>query len=162
VLARVLEGWQSGWIVNINSGAPTSITAQSMLYANGTPDIVGPFNPKDVHVQWVDGASTPTANYLPGGVYTSGDDPQCAKIAPSLQSFCTINAVFDAKTGLPVLVTPQPGKRGTLGQRAIQGTGRWRLDANLNKQVRIAETKTLQFRIDASNLFNHPEPGAPV
>src|SRR5206468_5601005 len=42
-LARVLEGWQTGWIVNINSGAPTSIAAQSMLYANGTPDIVGPF-----------------------------------------------------------------------------------------------------------------------
>src|SRR5262249_6441789 len=52
VVARIIEGWHAGWVVNLNSGAPTSITAQSMLYGNGTPDIVGPFNARAVGVKW--------------------------------------------------------------------------------------------------------------
>jgi len=161
-LARVLEGWQAGWIVNINSGAPTSIAAQSMLYANGTPDIVGPFDARAVQVQWVPG--TTTANYVKAGAFTTDKDPQCARVttAQNLQNLCTLNAVFDAKTGLAVLQNPLPGTRGTLGQRVVEAPGRWRFDANLNKQFRIAESKTLQFRLDASNVFNHPEPANPT
>src|SRR5207249_2219883 len=34
VLARVIEGWQTSWIINLSSGAPLTINAQSMLYAN--------------------------------------------------------------------------------------------------------------------------------
>src|SRR5437762_5993685 len=43
-IARILENWQAGWIFNVNSGQPINVSAQSMLYANGTPDIVGPFD----------------------------------------------------------------------------------------------------------------------
>ena len=55
----VLENWQMGWIVNVNSGAPLSIAAQNMLYANGTADIVGPFDTKG-KVNWQSGASSGT------------------------------------------------------------------------------------------------------
>ena len=34
----------------------------------------------------------------------------------------------------------------------------WRFDANLAKQIRISESKSLQIRLDATNVFNHPEP----
>jgi len=44
VLARFVEGWKAGWIVNLISGAPATLSAQSMLYASGTPDVVGPFD----------------------------------------------------------------------------------------------------------------------
>src|SRR6185369_6408481 len=43
-LARAIESWQMTWIVGLASGAPTSILAQSMLYANGVPDVVGSFD----------------------------------------------------------------------------------------------------------------------
>jgi len=163
VFARIIEGWQAGWIVNINSGAPTSITAQSMLYANGTPDIVGPINLKAVGVQWVDGATTPTANYFGAGTLRSDDDPQCASVttAQNLNTFCTLNAIFDANTGQILLRNPLPGQRGTLGQRAVQAPGRWRFDANLKKQIIITESKSIEFRMDLSNVFNHPEPANP-
>jgi hypothetical protein len=149
--------------VNINSGAPTSITAQNMLYANGTPDIVGPFDPKAVGVEWADGASS--GNYFPAGTLKTNRDPQCtnsALVAASLQSLCTLNAVFDANTNQVLLQNPLPGQRGTLGQRAVQVPGRWRFDANLMKAVRIRESKSLEFRLDASNIFNHPEPANPT
>jgi hypothetical protein len=164
LVARLIERWNFGWIVNINSGAPTSITAQSMLYANGTPDVVGPINLKNVGVQWVDGATTPTANYFGAGTLRSDDDPQCASVttAQNLNTLCTLNAVYDAKTGQILLQNPLPGTRGTLGQRAVQAPGRWRFDANMRKQVAISESKSLEFRFDASNVFNHPEPANPV
>jgi hypothetical protein len=162
-LARVIEDWRLGWIVNINSGAPTSITAVNMLYANGTPDIVGPFDPKAVQVQWPDGASS--ANYFAAGTLKTNKDPQCtnsALVAASLQSFCTLNAVFDANTNQVLLQNPLPGTRGTLGQRMVQVPGRWRFDANLMKSVKLRESTRLEFRIDASNVFNHPEPANPI
>jgi hypothetical protein len=163
VVARIIEGWHAGWIVNINGGAPTSISAQNMLYANGVPDIVGPINLKAVGVQWVDGSATPTANYF-GGALRSDDDPQCASVttAQNLNSLCTLNAVYDANTGQILLRNPLPGRRGTLGQRAVQVPGRWRFDANMRKQIRLSESKTMEFRIDASNVFNHPEPANPT
>src|SRR5262249_52111700 len=44
VLARIIEGWQTSWIVNLQSGSPITIGAQSNLYGNGTPDQVRPFD----------------------------------------------------------------------------------------------------------------------
>ena len=41
-------------------------------------------------------------------------------------------------------------------------TGRWRFDANMRKQFRVAESRSLGFRVDASNVFNHPEPANPT
>src|SRR5262249_39148369 len=39
-VARAIEGWQMGAIWTASSGAWTSISAQSQLYANGVPDVV--------------------------------------------------------------------------------------------------------------------------
>jgi hypothetical protein len=49
-----------------------------------------------------------------------------------------------------------------MGQRSVEGPGQWRFDANLQKSFRIDESKLLQFRMDARNIFNHPEPNAPA
>ncbi len=158
-VARILEGWQAGWIFNANSGAPLSITAQNMLYANGTADIVGPFDTKG-KVQWAEGAAS--GSYFMGGTLKQVRDPQCSALAPNLQNLCTLNAIADSKTGQILLQNPLPGKRGTLGYRSLQGPGVWRFDANLSKSVKITETKNLQFRLDATDILNHPEPATPI
>ena len=167
VVARIIEGWKTGWIVNLISGAPANVSAQSMLYASGTPDIVGPFDPSDVSVKWGSGANATSANYFDEGRYTSTRDPQCLNAsvvttAQSLNTFCTLNAIVDTTTNQIVLQNPKPGTRGTLGQRAVYLPGTWRFDANLRKAFSITESKTLEFRLDASNLLNHPEPGTPT
>jgi hypothetical protein len=156
-LARIVEGWQLGWIFNVNSGAPISISGQNTLYANGTADIVGAFD-RNGKVEW-QGASG--GSYFMGGQLKQVRDPQCLTLAPSLQSSCTLNAITDA-SGNVLLQNPQPGRRGNLGLRSLEGPGLWRFDANLSKSVKLTEAKSLQFRLDATDVFNHPEPATPV
>jgi len=39
--------------------------------------------------------------------------------------------------------------------------GRWFFDAAISKTFKLSESKTLQIRIDANNILNHPNPGEP-
>jgi hypothetical protein len=48
-----------------------------------------------------------------------------------------------------------------MGIGSIIGPGRWRFDANLSKSIKLTESKALQFRLDAADVLNHPEPNAP-
>jgi hypothetical protein len=159
ILARIIEGWQMSWIVDLGSGDAANITAQSMLYANGVPDVVGNFDPSAGKVQWEDGALA--GNYF-GDTYQRVRDPQCANIAPILVSnnLCTLSAIAD-KSGNIVLQNPLPGTRGNLGQNVIELPGVWSLDTSMGKAVRISESKRLNFRVDATNILNHPQPSAP-
>ena len=174
VLARIAEGWKAGYIVNLISGAPTNIATLStvglttfgvnQLYASGTPDVVGSFDPKAVGVRWGSGTSANSANYFAPGAYQQVADPQCAAVtaAQGLSSFCTLNALKDTRSNQIVLQNPLPGRRGTLGQRAVQVPGTWRFDANVQKAMKLAESKTLEFRIDATDILNHAEPATPI
>jgi hypothetical protein len=74
---------------------------------------------------------------------------------------CTLLALADAKTGAIVLQQTQVGKLGNMPQNTIRGIGTWSLDGNLGKTFRITESKSLQVRVDATNIMNHPTPGAP-
>src|SRR6266850_6724899 len=163
-LARIVEGWQMSWIANVNTGQPLSIATFStnnnigvnQLYNNGTPDIVAPFDTKSGKVQFTGGAS---GSYFSRELYKQVTDPQCAALtAQNLRNACTLSAIADAKTGQILLQNPLPGTRGTLGQRAVEGPSRWRFDASLGKTVKITESKSVQIRMDATNVFNHPEP----
>jgi len=159
VLARVIEGWQTSWIVNLQSGAPLTINAQSMLYRLGTPDQVRPFDFKGARgVQWANGANS--GLYF-GDSFNKVRDPQCAAIDPSLQTFCTLQAVADKSNNI-ILQNPQPGTRGNVGLNTIEGAGTWTADMALTKSFTVRETLKGTVRVDARNVFNHPTPGAPA
>jgi len=158
ILARIVEDWQMSWILNLGSGDPANIIAQSMLYGSGVPDVVGAFDRKAGKVQWKEGDRA--GNYF-GNAFTKVRDPQCAAVAAGLQSACTLNAVADS-SGNIVLKNPLPGARGNLGQNVIELAGTWTLDSAMSKEFKISETKRLQLRLDTLNLFNHPEPSAPT
>jgi hypothetical protein len=176
VVARLVENWQTSWVVNVSSGAPLNIVAASMLYANGVPDIVGPFDRKQLSYAWANGAAS--GNYFSNSsnqpIYAVTKDPQCLSsnvVATSLASLCTLNALKNVSTGQIVLQTPLPGNRGTLGYNPITGlpnlianlhhTGlpTWRADLAAEKRVKVAESKSVTVRIDAFNVFNHAIPG---
>jgi hypothetical protein len=205
-VARAIERWQLSLIYNYNTGGYSSIAAQSMLYGNGTPDVVAtPFTDaaikalKDGGVEW--GTRIPTGyegRYF-GDVFATVPDPQCATVT-SAQNLnggatrrCTLNAlayivpdgtpgaisITDSinvenpaspgntipqtrvRSGVVVLQNPLPGTRGTLGQNFIRNVGNYTLDANIGKNFRITESKSVQIRIDTSNVLNHPTPGGP-
>jgi len=165
VLARVSEGWKLGWIFNLISGPALDIQAANMLYANGVPDIVGPFPFDQAGVRWGQNAGTYVGgNYFPADAFKIAKDPQCSNtslVAASLASNCNLAAVYDATTGQPLLVNPLPGKRGTLGRRVLRGVTVPSFDMNLTKSFRVRESKTVQLRIDASNVLNHPVANTP-
>jgi hypothetical protein len=51
---------------------------------------------------------------------------------------------------------PGPGEIGTVQQRWFSGPSTFNLDFALFKQFRIHEAHTLEFRMEALNIFNHP------
>jgi len=155
-MARIVEGWQTSFILNANTGTPANIVAGNMLYANGVPDVVGAFSAKPFNdLQW----NGNFGSYF-GSSYKQVEDPQCRQIATELKPYCTLQAVTDAG-GQILLQNPSPGRRGTLGQKTMELPGAWAFDASMAKRIRVRETKSLQFRVDATNVFNHPNMGNP-
>jgi hypothetical protein len=178
-LARALERWQLGLIFNLNSGYPVSITAQSMLYGNGVPDIVYPVDFNELKgTRWgIRNGSFLEGRYFDqGDVFVKDDDPVCATVAANIRSLCSLDALYmvapagtagatnklfnDGVTrpAVVVLQHPAPGKKGSLGNNTVIGPGTFRFDANLGKTFQISESKSLQVRFDAQNVLNHPQP----
>jgi hypothetical protein len=61
-----------------------------------------------------------------------------------------------------VLQNSKPGTQGNLGNSLLQLPRRQNLDANLSKTFRIDESKSLQIRVDATNILNHPNWNEPT
>ena len=95
-------------------------------------------------------------NYFGTNTLGKKPDPQCALVAASLTNFCTLQAITDAKTGAILYQNPTPGNRGTAGRQTINLPGSWSFDAAMSKSVHLAESRTLQVRLDATNILNHP------
>src|SRR4029079_2630109 len=94
-IARAMEQWQLGFIYNISSGSPrTFLTGNNMLYANGRPNIVGPWTNPSGEVRW----NGQNGSYF-SDQYAPYKDPQCLSVstADNLQASCTL-------TGLAVVV----------------------------------------------------------
>jgi hypothetical protein len=155
-VARLIEGWQLGAIVNLTSGAPLTVVGGNTLYSNGRPDIVSTF-PRRSETVWEEGERF--GNFF-SQQYQRVQDPQCGGLASILTRWCTINALADANGNI-VLQHPGAGKFGSLGLNTLDGPGSWDLDMNIQKSVRIHEARALTFRMDAQNIFNHPTPGNP-
>ncbi len=154
-VAKVISGWQLGWLTRVQSGQPLSITSQSMLYGLGVPDLVGDFDFDQVGVTWQEGARK--GNYF-NNRYTSVKDPQCSNISSDLQAFCTLSAIALASdTSKYVFVNPSPGKRGNFGQNRIRTKIRSSVDTSMTKVVKLGERKSFSLRVDAKNILNHPD-----
>jgi hypothetical protein len=176
-MARALERWQMGFIYNISAGAPRSfLTNNNMLYANGRPNIVGPWDNPKGKITWKGQNGT----FFGDDSYITYADPQCAAVttADALQTACTLRGLAKVTSmltpgailinsatntyGIPLLENPKPGTQGNLGSATMNTFPRWRLDANLQKTFQISESKSAQLRFDATNIFNHPTPGDPT
>jgi hypothetical protein len=178
--ARLLEHWQTGVILNFSSGNPRTVTAAHMTYATGTQnldiaqqraDLVGPQlfdrNTRG-HYAW-----NPAGNngfYFGQNKFLTVPDPQqCAPggVTDHVDSmgfnllnsgFCTLQAIAANSNGSPggtIFQNPLPGHQGNM-PFGLNSPGQWRFDANLSKKFKLTESKSLQFRLDALNVLNHP------
>jgi len=157
-VARVIEGWKLGTIFNLTSGAPLNIVGTNTLYGLGTPDVVGEFS-RDGDVVWPLKAGDAFGNVF-SQQYTRARDTRCDTLPTTLRSDCTLSVIRDANGNI-VLQNAEPGQLGTMGLRPIEGPGTIAFDMNLQKTIRVTETKSLTLRVDANNVLNHPNAGAP-
>jgi hypothetical protein len=158
VVARIVERWQLSWIVNMTSGAPLNVTATNTYIGRQRAQIVGDFS-KD------QGAARMTAglpNYFEAGTFRTITDPQCANVTTlqGTRTACTLGALTDAQ-GAILLQNAAPGTLGNLGDGWLTGPGSFRFDMSASKTMRINETKSVELRIDARNVLNHPILGNP-
>ncbi len=165
---RIVEGWQLSWIATMTSGLPMSITTVNSMWGGGQPDRVGPFNGYG-QVTWAPGATS--GNYY-NNQYVAVTDPQCAGVAspttvpglPTAQSLTTactngLHALALASDTTQIIFQhARPGVRGNYDLNQLQGPGRWSLDMTMGKNYEFMEGKSINIRVDAQNIFNHPTP----
>jgi hypothetical protein len=128
-LSRVLNGWQ--W-----SG---SATIASGFYF--TPNVLG--GAVDIS-RGVSGSQR--ANYVPGQLISLSNPT-------SLEWFNT--AAFCTSTTSAACSNPNGTAFGDAGRNIIEGPGQFSLNMALSKTIRIRETRSLELRLQAANIFNN-------
>jgi hypothetical protein len=157
---KIVEGWQLSWISTLTSGLPATVTQTNSMWGGNGVDLVNPalFDTKGGHVTWEPGAS---AGYYYGNLYTQVNDPQCAQVASTLTTYCNASLKALALASDPTQIVFQhatPGVRGNFDPNQLTGPGRWGLDMAIGKNYEFMEGKSINVRIDAQNIFNHPAP----
>jgi hypothetical protein len=132
---RFVEGWQLTTILGVHSGLPLNVT---------WPTNTG-YDPTYIGTQW---ASRPNYSYAAG---------------------CNPNRLIKQAVGVGVVQwfdpncyeAQAPGYFGNVRRNSIPGPGALSLDFSIIKDTKITESLNMQFRVEAFNIINHFNPGAP-
>jgi len=134
-LLKLLHGrsrWAAGWslsgITRFSTGFPVT------LYNNNDTSLLGTI-PNGINNDGVD-----TPDYTPGNL-SLNTNPRDGRLAFNAALF-----------SLPAL-----GQLGTADRRFFYGPGIVNFDAALHKSVSLSESRSLEFRIEAFNVFNHAQ-----
>jgi hypothetical protein len=125
---RWTEGWSLSGITRFSTGLPVT------LYNNNDTSLLGTM-PNGINNNGVD-----TPNFAPGNLLDN----------------------TDARNGKPAFNTslfslPALGTLGTAARRFFYGPGIANFDLALLKDLRFTESKSLEFRLESFNTFNHPQ-----
>ena len=123
-----VEGWQISGLMRFTTGLPVT------LYNNNDTSLIGSI-PNGINNNGVD-----TPNFTPGNLETN-TNPRNGRSAFNTALF-----------SLPAL-----GQLGTASRRFFYGPGINNFDLALLKDVRLKDSKSLQFRVEAFNAFNHAQ-----
>ena len=161
VLNKLMEKWQFGAILTLQTGTPMSITAtaDTSFTSGATANTATVLGPPSSNL----GSVTRTGNgvvYFPG--LTQVKDPSIANLT-SLQGLAASSTMLAvARNGQPILVNPLPGTLGNLGIDTVFGPGLFDLDVSLLKRITVKEKYLIEFRVDAIGSTNTPQFANPV
>jgi hypothetical protein len=134
---RLVRSVSRGWALNTRftaqSGIPLDVFQDEYFIEPGsTVDIVRP----------------DLARNVPSVLHNAGDPFEWA---------------LNPAAFLPIPVNPDgsPTRQGTLPRNYIHGPGFWNLTLAAQREFPIKEQLRLLFRVEAFNLFNHPNAGMP-
>jgi len=183
-LARIVERWQTSFIFNASSPVYSTLNpGQSHFYAASRYEVASTnWELPSPDFKWNDGTNT---GGIYGDKYIGVTDPSCydptivtlgdrmgtnlgridanPTTGTAASGACIISALAarnpDGTAGEILLKYPEPGKVGNLGKSNVKTVGDWSFDVSASKSFNVTETKAIQFRIDATNVLNHPVPG---
>ncbi len=125
---RLTKGWVVSGITRVSTGFPVT------LFNNNDTSLLGTI-PNGINNNGVD-----TPNVAPGNLEIN-NDPRNGRPAFNTSLF-----------SLPAL-----GEIGTARRRFFCGPGISNFDMALEKNVRLSESKSLEFRLEGFNVFNHAQ-----
>ncbi len=134
-LFHVQNRWTTGWSLSGISRFTTGLPVT--LYNNTDSSLLGSM-PNGINNNGVD-----TPYYLPGNLEMNRD-PRNGRPAFNTALF-------------PSDVSPYLGQLGNARRRFFYGPGLNNFDMALQKDFTIAEAKSLQFRVEGFNIFNHAQ-----
>lgn len=136
VVRSILHNWATDVIVRLQSAPPFNVVSGSETDAFGL-------------------ISARRVNVTPGiPIYVS--DPN----APG--GWRLNNAVDPNRPGCKGPFCPAPaGKQGNLGRNVLRGFPLSQVDLSVRREFRLGERANLQFKVEAFNVFNHPNFAAP-
>ncbi|HYR41950.1 MAG TPA: TonB-dependent receptor [Terriglobia bacterium] len=86
---------------------------------------------------------------------------QVPNLVPGVSPYASDKTV-DHWLNPAAFVAPAPGTIGKLGRMSLKGPGTSQIDIALSRTFPLREAKTIQLRMDAFNLLNHPNFAIPV
>jgi hypothetical protein len=141
LLKKVARGWQLNGIASFQKGQPTTLFSNSNSSQQNNfldrPDVIGPIqifkNPRNEHTANVDGAANcvGTNGAVTGMFWFNPDSFDCNNV--------------------PIFTF------GDMGRNVIRGPGINNWDLSITKKTSITESKSLEFRAEFFNAFNHAQ-----
>jgi hypothetical protein len=126
--SRWMEGWSISGITRFSTGFPVT------MYNNTDTSLLGTI-PNGINNNGVD-----TPDYTPGNLEVN-TNPRNGKPAFNTSLFRL----------------PDLGQVGTAARRSFYGPGIANFDAALHKTERLSEARSLEFRVEVFNIFNHAQ-----
>lgn len=123
-----LKGWSLSGVSRFTTGLPVT------LFNNNDTSLLGTL-PNGINNDGVD-----TPNYVPGRLAVNGN-PRDGR------------AAFNAS----LFSLPSLGQMGTAARRFFSGPGMANFDVAVHKTVRLAESRSIELRVEAFNVLNHAQ-----
>jgi hypothetical protein len=136
---RLLQAITRGWVLanrfSTQSGYPVTITESNVVLSNGSTIVYSPDLAPGVPI------------YLHGA--DASDSVSGWKLNRAAFACTTTGATNGACTGTPT-------REGTLGRNYVRNPPFWTLNSSVQRAFPIYEQFHFNFRVDAFNVFNHP------
>jgi hypothetical protein len=146
-LSRFFEGWNVSTIVLDESGTPFSVTSGSRgtfnRAARSTNNMATPLISGSALNDIMQFRMTPNGPYI---VAASAIGSDGRGVAPDG------SAPFSGQA----FIEPGPGQIGALQRSFFNGPWDWSVDFHVAKVTKIREHQSVELRMEATNIFNHP------
>ena len=156
LLGKVTEGWSWSGVTTIQDGAPQDIVDSSGGRIFG---VTGGLGGTIGHAQLCPGmtyANIATSGSTTQRISNGLDGPTAAN--PSGDGWINSAAFCAPPTGIGAVNGVGGGTGfGNMGVGSIQGPGQNDWDMSLAKLIKIRESRSLEFRAEFYNTFNHPQ-----